>query len=185
MRTRSGTIREAMVASRAATAARGRRDTTFVIVEGGRRALAALSKDELRQQQFTIVEDAAMPANDDWVAAADFVSILEGKRTTNVELTPPATRPGSAAVPSARVNYAGTATYTEIVRISRREGARVVVGFDGGRRALRESDGGKLRARTFKWDWVDRPTGVKTASHWIPGDEFLAILEEIGALAGG
>lgn len=124
-----------------------------------------------------------MPATDDWIPAADFVAILQGKRTTNVELPPPSTRPRSTATPSDRVNYASASTWAETVRICRREGAHVVVGVYGGRPTLREMDAGKLRARTFKWDYVDRPTGNKVRANWIPGDEFLAILEETGVLA--
>lgn len=79
-------------------------------------------------------------------------------------------------------NYVDKDLFRAIVRRCERDGADVLVGFNGGRSALRATSVGDLAARMYKWDRAERPIGPKTASNWIPGDEFLEILREIHAI---
>jgi hypothetical protein len=71
----------------------------------------------------------------------------------------------------------------EVVRICERHGPDVLVGFEGGRGALRRATYSYLVGRdAYKWDWTLHPVGAKDMSNWIGGDEFLAILRESGHL---
>ena len=71
-------------------------------------------------------------------------------------------------------NYEDVETYDGIKAKCRDLGDRIVVGFLGGVRRLRQNTPVQLAAkREFKWDWLESGTGKKTESNWIPGSVFL------------
>jgi hypothetical protein len=82
--------------------------------------------------------------------------------------------------------WAGETNFGGILALCRREGDAVWVGFTGGERKLREDSAARLRIRPWKWDHADSLLNArKDRSNWIPGNRFLAILGELGALNEG
>jgi hypothetical protein len=56
----------------------------------------------------------------------------------------------------------------------------IVIGFDGGAGKLRTSSLDELKKRqAFKWDLAEGGWGVKDTRNWIPGREFLEIVEAL------
>lgn len=80
--------------------------------------------------------------------------------------------------PIERGNFAGKVTIDDIQRLCERQGDEVVVGFDGGLKALLASDSASLRQRWFKWDHVNAAHASKDLRNWIPGSEFLRALRQ-------
>ena len=145
----------------------------FVHFPGGSDELARTSLAKLRPLPFKWkLED---PDGSDWIDGSHFLQLVLRKRRGHAASTRSLPNEGL-------INYADKAgSLTEIVSICEQQGAAVLVGFEGGRSALRRASAADLRARQFfKWDWTDRPIGVKDRSNWIPGDEFLAILDAAG-----
>jgi hypothetical protein len=78
-------------------------------------------------------------------------------------------------------NYAGRVDFDSIVNLCREDGDRMVVGFNGGARALRAADLSYLERRLYKWDMATDGVGVKVGGNWIAGSLFLAALDEVRA----
>ncbi|HXK32649.1 MAG TPA: hypothetical protein VNM91_01375 [Dehalococcoidia bacterium] len=148
-----------------------------VHIVGGLPALQRAELTSLRPLPFTWCSDAEAHAqDDDWVPGDLFRAVLHGKR--RIDAASISTGPNE----DLKNWYDKAWSLNEILAICERHGAQVVVGFEGGRAALRRSTPASLQSRSYyKWDWADRPTGVKDKSNWIPGDEFHAIVREIGA----
>ena len=79
------------------------------------------------------------------------------------------------------VNFAGRVDFDSIVRICDESGDDVVVGFDGGTKALASRDLSALQARLFKWDNACGGSGRKGSGNWIPGAEFLRTIDDLRA----
>jgi len=80
--------------------------------------------------------------------------------------------------PIERGNFAGKVTIDDIQRLCERQGDEVVVGFNGGLKALLASDSASLRQRWFKWDHVNAAHASKDLRNWISGSEFLRALRQ-------
>ena len=79
------------------------------------------------------------------------------------------------------VNYAGRVDFDSVLRICSKSGDEVVVGFDGGVKALASRGLTSLQARLYKWDKASRGSGRKGPRNWIPGSEFLKTIDDLRA----
>lgn len=77
-----------------------------------------------------------------------------------------------------RMNFAGKVTFDDIQKLCEHQGDEIVVGFDGGLRALLASDSTLLKQRWFKWDHVNSAHASKDLRNWIRGSEFLRALRQ-------
>jgi hypothetical protein len=82
----------------------------------------------------------------------------------------------------AQTNYVDRVPFRAIVRIARTHGDAVLVGFNGGRAALRKAQSSELLAREYKYDWSSHPVGVKVVANWLPGAEFVRILADLAII---
>ena len=98
----------------------------------------------------------------------------ESSRATRNEVTRTAAETGV-------VNFAGRVDFDSIVSICDKSGDDVVVGFDGGTKALASRDLSALQARLFKWDNASGGSGRKGSANWIPGAEFLRTIDDLRA----
>lgn len=148
--------------------------------DGGIAALEAEPLAGLRPRPFkwrTVAETNA--ADEAWIMGLRFRQIVLAKRQRDSAHL--ATGPNSEL----KNWFYKASSLAEMVRICQRQGSSILVGFEGGRSALRRSTAASLRAREYyKWDWADmaQQSGVKNMSNWLPGDEFIANLREIGDL---
>jgi len=78
-----------------------------------------------------------------------------------------------------RDNYQGRESYQEILARCKCSGNSIVVGFEGGINALKVSDIASLKARIYKWDSAEQGKGSKQGKNWIPGHDFLFIIENL------
>lgn len=77
-----------------------------------------------------------------------------------------------------RRNYGDTRRFEEMVRLCEESGNTILVGFEGGARKLRAATLDELKNRqAFKWDYTEGGTGFKDTRNWIPGQQFLRIIE--------
>jgi len=98
----------------------------------------------------------------------DALCALDEKRKAN-----------ASADPSDRQNYQGKAFLEEMLARCRSDES-IVVGFDGGRRALEQVPLGVLEQRQFKWDRADKDRkGVKDNRHWMEGSSFVESIEKV------
>jgi hypothetical protein len=146
---------------------------SHILVEfkGGIDELVATPLEKVRPMPIRWRDRGGDAEDGDWVRGDRFRQVINAKRT------------GVAGAPATGRNddlknyFDKAGSLAEMLRICEREGASVLVGFEGGRGALRRAKRPALLARQFyKWDWVDRPTGIKDHSNWIPGDAFAAIV---------
>lgn len=98
------------------------------------------------------------------------------------------TKPAAPARPTREPkrghNFYDWVEFSEAVHICRQQGDKVVVGVEqGGATALRRMALKKVVGRRYKYDWVDRPIGVKKPANWMPGSEFISILIDLGAIS--
>lgn len=144
--------------------------------EGGLKLLQQTPLALLRPLPLTLRASESDADDPEWIVARRFRQEILLKRK-------------SAAAPLATgrndelKNYYDMArSLSEIVGVCRTHGSSVMVGFEGGRSALRRATMGYLTGRPwYKWDWCDRPIGVKDMSNWIAGDEFLDVATKSGA----
>lgn len=76
-------------------------------------------------------------------------------------------------------NYGETCGFEKLTELCEANGDSIVVGFVGGARAVRAATLAELKKRNFKWDRVERGTGVKDPRNWIPGETFLRLIEPL------
>ena len=146
-----------------------------VQVDGAEAALIAADAATLKARRFTLVLKpksaiTGAAATQDWVDGASFE--LSVRRLISM--------PSSSvrATPYRGANYDGTFTFTEMLAACREHGEKIVIGFDGGRAALRRARSEYLRTRDYKYDWADSPSGRKDAANWFTGAEFLKMLAD-------
>lgn len=101
----------------------------------------------------------------------DALCVLDGKRKTDtVRNSDNRSR-----------NYEGVASLEEVLARCRGE-VPIIVGFDGGRRALELESLNALQQRRFKWDWVGESgkgvRGAKDDRHWIGALPFVELIRE-------
>ncbi len=97
----------------------------------------------------------------------------ESSRATRNEGTRTAAETGA-------VNYAGRVDFDSILEICSESGDDVVVGFDGGAKALASRDLPSLQARLYKWDKASRGSGRKGSAQL---DSWLRVPEDDRRLA--
>jgi hypothetical protein len=89
------------------------------------------------------------------------------------------TRNGMVEGPSQR-NFAGRCCFEELIRLCAADPDGIVVGFEGGTTKLSVATLDQLESRSsFKWDHANHATGRKDGRNWIPGREFLAIVDTL------
>lgn len=152
--------------------ARGR--NIWVQFEGGTEALERAPLAQLRQMPFRwtdIPQDGR-----GWIDGEVFRAITSSqKRGVATQAF------GTGRNEDLKNYYDRASSLGEMLRICDREGDRILVGFEGGRGALRRSTPPVLQARQFfKWDYLAHPVGIKDHSNWIRGDEFAAIVRGLG-----
>jgi len=76
-----------------------------------------------------------------------------------------------------RINYQDKLPFHDIVDLCKARGDAIVVGFSGGRTALENSSLAYLEQRVYKWDEVNKGSGVKSSRNWIPGKTFSWVIE--------
>lgn len=99
------------------------------------------------------------------------------------------TKPAEAArpshVPKPGHNWYDWVDFQEAVTVCRQQGSKVIVGVDqGGAAALRRMALKNIFGRRYKYDWVERPIGVKNPANWMSGTAFIAILIDREVISG-
>ncbi len=94
---------------------------------------------------------------------------------TNDKVSSPLKK-GAHSQTKRKQNYFDKCSYDEIKKLSSKEGSKIIIGFTGGRNALKVADDVELEKRIFKWDYVESSKGKKNKGNWIYGDEFYQIV---------
>jgi len=94
---------------------------------------------------------------------------------TNTKVSSPLKK-GLHSQSKRKQNYFDKCSYNDIIKLCSKEGSNIIVGFAGGRNALKVADHIDLEKRIFKWDYVESSKGKKNKSNWIYGDEFNQIV---------
>lgn len=114
--------------------------------------------------------------------AEEWATIGESLKQLDINSKP---SPSSASPEGGYINYQERVGFDQIKALCSERGAEIVVGFQGGEAALKQSGLNQLQGRVFKWDVADGGQGNKLPVNWVAGDRFVDIVLSLEAACAG
>ncbi len=116
---------------------------------------------------------------ENWILGTNFLSVIKSKMGEGYPEPAINYRFAESSAQAIGNNYRGKLSLEGIVRKCQKEGDKIVIGYYGGLKKLKQASPSELRNRkAYKWDWENSPILPKQWKNWISCSDFLEVVFE-------